>query len=645
MDKFDVFISFKNTDNNGQRTKDSIMAEELYHALKKRNINAFYSNISIPESGEYDFGDMIDMAIEQCSIIVVVGTSIENFNSKWVSHEFKMFRQEMLSGNKASERSAIFSYITENVNTNKLPMALRYCQAFTSLSEVVNSVCARFKKENEIVKNFAPVKPKVDSLGIGTIVDGKYEVLREVGRGGMSVVYLAMDLRINKQWAIKVLRKNGVQDFEIVKQGLIAEANLLKKMDHPNLPRIIDLIDSDDSFIIIMDYIEGESLNHILDQYGAQPEEKVLKWAKQLCDVLGYLHTRTPAIIYRDMKPANVMLRPNGSITLIDFGIAREFKETNLADTTCLGTRGYAAPEQFGGMGQTDARTDIYCLGVTLYNLVTNLNPAEPPYEIKPIREVDSKLSKGLEYVIEKATIRDPELRYQSISEMLYDLENLDKTEKKANKAAKSKKITSLFSSDKKGKKRNKTPTVNNVPFAVPKVTAPVKKTHDGVPVYSIPKPFFVPSSASNSNIGDTTPLPVQCNVTVDTDVLGRYSVFVASTPYIQKQSVVEIRFYMATEKNKDVIKDALVSEPQNSNFITSNVFSLQSKSKLNIDIDSNTLFLNKHRLCLSSENEKETVRGLLSPTVEENECVNLNINVENDGEILEKISLEFKVH
>lgn len=612
---------------------------------KKRNINAFYSNISIPESGEYDFGDMIDMAIEQCSIIVVVGTSIENFNSKWVSHEFKMFRQEMLSGNKASERSAIFNYITENVNTNKLPMALRYCQAFTSLSEVVNSVCARFKKENEIIKNFAPVKSKADSLGIGTIIDDKYKVLREVGRGGMSIVYLAMDLRINKQWAIKVLRKNSEQDFEIVKQGLIAEANLLKKIDHPNLPRIIDFIDSDDSVIIIMDYIEGESLNHILDQYGAQPEEKVLKWAKQLCDVLGYLHTRTPAIIYRDMKPANVMLRPNGSITLIDFGIAREFKETNLADTTCLGTRGYAAPEQFGGMGQTDARTDIYCLGVTLYNLVTNLNPAEPPYEIKPIREVDSKLSKGLEYVIQKATIRDPELRYQSISEMLYDLENLDKTEKKANKAAKSKKITSLFSSDKKGKKRNNASTVNSIPFAVPKVTAPVKKTQDSVPVHYIHKPFFVPGSANSLNIGDTTPLPVQCNVTVDTDVLGRYSVFVTSTPYIQKQSVVEIRFYLVTEENKDVVKDALVSEPKNSNFITSNVFSLPSKSKLNIDIDSDIIFLNKHRLCLSSENEKETVRGLLSPTVEENECINLNINVENDGEILEKISLEFKVH
>ena len=179
----------------------------------------------------------------------------------------------------------------------------------------------------------------------------------------------------------------------------------------------------------------------------------------------------------------------------------------------------------------------------------------------------------------------------------------------------------------------------------VPKVTAPVRKTHDGVPVYSIPKPFFVPGSANNSNIGDTTPLPVQCNVTVDTDVLGRYSVFVTSTPYIQKQSVVEIRFYLATEENKDIIKDALVSNPQNSNFITSNVYSLPLKSKLNIDIDSNILFLNRHRLYLSSENEMEIVRGLLSPTIEENECVNLNINVENDGEILEKFLLEFKVH
>lgn len=263
-------------------------------------------------------------------------------------------------------------------------------------------------------------------LEIGSLVDGKYKILNKVGQGGMSVVYLAMNEKANKQWAVKEVRKDGVKDFEVVKQGLVAEIDILKKLSHPNLPSIVDVIDSEESFIIIMDYIQGNSLNKALAEYGAQPQENVIEWAKQLCDVLGYLHTRTPAIIYRDMKPANVMLKPDGNVTLIDFGTAREFKEKNLADTTCLGTVGYAAPEQFGGMGQTDARTDIYCLGATLYHLVTGMNPCEPPYEIKPIREINPGLSSGLERIILKCTQRDPNDRYQSAAELMYALEHYE---------------------------------------------------------------------------------------------------------------------------------------------------------------------------------------------------------------------------
>ena len=263
-------------------------------------------------------------------------------------------------------------------------------------------------------------------LEIGSLVDGKYKILNKVGQGGMSVVYLAMNEKANKQWAVKEVRKDGVLDFESVKQGLVAETDILKKLNHPNLPSIIDVIDTDDSFIIIMDYIQGNSLNRALEEFGAQPQEMVIAWAKQLCDVLGYLHSRTPAIIYRDMKPANVMLKPDGNITLIDFGTAREYKEKNLADTTCLGTVGYAAPEQFGGMGQTDARTDIYCLGATLYHLVTGMNPCEPPYEIKPIREINPSLSSGLERIIQKCTQRNPEDRYQSCAELMYALEHYE---------------------------------------------------------------------------------------------------------------------------------------------------------------------------------------------------------------------------
>ncbi len=276
-------------------------------------------------------------------------------------------------------------------------------------------------------------------LEIGSLVDGKYKILNKVGQGGMSVVYLAMNEKANKQWAVKEVRKDGIRDFEIVKQGLVAETDILKKLSHPNLPSIIDVIDTDESFIIIMDYIQGNSLSKALEEFGAQPQENVIAWAKQLTDVLGYLHSRTPPIIYRDMKPANIMLKPDGNVTLIDFGTAREYKEKNLADTTCLGTVGYAAPEQFGGMGQTDARTDIYCLGATLYHLVTGMNPCKPPYEIKPIREINPSLSAGLERIILKCTQRDPNDRYQSAAELMFALEHYKEDDNEFKKKQKKK--------------------------------------------------------------------------------------------------------------------------------------------------------------------------------------------------------------
>lgn len=261
-------------------------------------------------------------------------------------------------------------------------------------------------------------------LEIGSVIDGKYKILNVVGKGGMSVVYLAMNERANKQWAIKEVRKDGMQSFEVVKQNLVAETDLLKKLNHPHLPSIIDVIDCDDTFLIVMDYIEGNPLSKALEMSGAQSQDDVIEWAKQLCDVLGYLHSRKPPIIYRDMKPSNVMLKPDGNVMLIDFGTAREFKSTSVADTTCLGTQGYAAPEQFGGHGQTDARTDIFCLGATMYHLITGHNPATYPYKRYPIRQWNPMLSSGLEEIILKCTQENPEDRYQSCAELLYALDH-----------------------------------------------------------------------------------------------------------------------------------------------------------------------------------------------------------------------------
>ncbi|MCD8240935.1 MAG: serine/threonine protein kinase, partial [Lachnospiraceae bacterium] len=263
-------------------------------------------------------------------------------------------------------------------------------------------------------------------LRTGELLDNKYRILGEVGHGGMSTVYLARNKRANKNWAIKEICRNGASRYEVVKQSLLAEVEVMKRLNNPHLPSIVDVIDRDESFLIVMDFVEGNSLDRELER-GFIPEADVVEWGKQLCDVLLYLHNLSPPIIYRDMKPSNVILRPDGVIMLLDFGTAREYRSHRAGDdTTCLGTRGYAAPEQYGGMGETDRRTDIYCLGATLYHLATGRNPGLPPYEIRPIRQVRRNLSEGLEMIIWKCTRPDPDERYQSCEELKFDLEHVN---------------------------------------------------------------------------------------------------------------------------------------------------------------------------------------------------------------------------
>ncbi|MDR1027938.1 MAG: serine/threonine protein kinase, partial [Clostridiales Family XIII bacterium] len=243
--------------------------------------------------------------------------------------------------------------------------------------------------------------------------------------------------RLNKQWAIKEYRHDS-QHRQLARDSLLKEASLIKKLDHPRLPRIVDIIEKHENIYVVMDYIEGEPLNKVLDAYGAQPQEAVVEWGKQLADVLDYLHTLTPPVVFRDMKPANIMLKPDGSIRLFDFGIAKEIEDDTEGGTT-VGTRGYAAPEQFSHGMRIDARTDIYALGVTLYHLVTGKNPAEPPYELYPIRHWNPALSSGLEWLIQKCTQLNPGDRYQSCAEVIYVLENLEKFESAYKKKQRSK--------------------------------------------------------------------------------------------------------------------------------------------------------------------------------------------------------------
>ncbi|MDY5243508.1 MAG: serine/threonine-protein kinase [Eubacterium sp.] len=256
---------------------------------------------------------------------------------------------------------------------------------------------------------------------IGTVIDGKYEIITEIGRGGMSVVYLAMDRRLRKQWAVKEAKKKPGPNSNIFELTPIAEANLLKSLDHPNIVRIVDIVEQDGYIYIVEDFVEGKSLAEEV-KHGPSSPEKVIEWGTQLCDVLEYLHTRNPRIIYRDMKPANVQLQPDGkTIKLLDFGIAKRYKPQKTSDTTNLGTRGYAAPEQFDSKKQSDPRTDVFSLGITLKSLLTGKTPYDAEF-YGDIEKLNPAVTDGLVKVIAKATAQDREKRYQSAAEFKYAL-------------------------------------------------------------------------------------------------------------------------------------------------------------------------------------------------------------------------------
>ena len=251
---------------------------------------------------------------------------------------------------------------------------------------------------------------------IGTVIDGKYEIITEIGRGGMSVVYLAMDRRLRKQWAVKEAQKKPGGNSDIYELTPIAEAKLLTELDHPNSVRIVDIIEQDGSIFIVEDFVEGKPLSDEVENGPANPE-LVVHWGMQLCDVLDYLHTRPTPIVYRDMKPANVQLQPDGkTITLLDFGIAKKYKPQKTGDTKNIGTRGYAAPEQFDSNRQSDARTDVFSLGITLRSLLMGKTPYEAEF-YDDIRKQNPAVTDGLVKVIAKATNPNPANRYQTAFE------------------------------------------------------------------------------------------------------------------------------------------------------------------------------------------------------------------------------------
>ena len=248
----------------------------------------------------------------------------------------------------------------------------------------------------------------------------EYVVVRMIAKGGMGAVYRVVRTRDQTQWALKEMSESVIEPGE--RQQTIAafrqEADLLKRLDHENLPKVIDVFEGNGRQCMVMDFIDGHTLHELIEQSsGPLPEQTVLGWATQLCVVLDNLHDQQPPIIYRDLKPDNIMLETaTDTIKLIDFGIARRYKSDKTKDTVLLGTPGYAAPEQYG-RGQTDARSDVYALGATLHHLLTNHDPSSTPFRFDPIEQYTCRASKRVCGAIMKAVEKMPEDRPESAAE------------------------------------------------------------------------------------------------------------------------------------------------------------------------------------------------------------------------------------
>jgi serine/threonine-protein kinase len=277
-------------------------------------------------------------------------------------------------------------------------------------------------------------------LKVGTILRSRYKIIEMVGEGGMGAVYRAEDLRLEgRQCAVKeiALEMEPTESARTqAQEQFYREASTLARLDHPNLPKVSDYFTEGQREFLVMDFIPGRDLKALMDearrQERALSEKQVLSWAAQLCDALGYLHSQNPPVLHRDIKPANIKLTPSGTIKLVDFGLVKLMVPDDATTITIVQGRGtvqYTPLEQYGGdTGHTDARSDIYSLGATLYHLLTNQPPLDAkqrflrPRSLVPPRRLNPRLSLRTERAVLHALGMHPEQRPADIAQLRAEL-------------------------------------------------------------------------------------------------------------------------------------------------------------------------------------------------------------------------------
>lgn len=414
MGQGNVFISYR-------RDGGAAMAGRISDHLTAKGYTVFFDMETI-HSGK--FNDQIVEAICTCDdvLLVLPPRALDRCvdEEDWVRKEVRLAIQ--------NGKNIIPIIMPGFVFPDVLPAdmdSIRYMEGVMVANEYFSSMIERI--EGFLTCN--QKKKNQDAFAQGNVVGGRYEVVCEIGRGASATVYLAVDTATNMQVAIKRIRSQDCINYAAVLEQAKKEFEIQKSCVHSGISVIRGCFETADEFSIVMDYIEGEDLFTMLENRGRILEAEVVAWGIQICTALQYLHTKEVPVFMGDIKPANVMIKKNGEAILVDFGAAQPKQTVCLADTTVLGTNGYAAPEQY--MGIRNACTDIFNLGMTLYHALTGLSPYECYGHLMSVRDVVPELSKDINKIIAKCTNLYVADRYQTVAALKKDLEKLAVKSKK----------------------------------------------------------------------------------------------------------------------------------------------------------------------------------------------------------------------
>lgn len=266
----------------------------------------------------------------------------------------------------------------------------------------------------------------------GQLLKDRYRITEIIGEGAFGTVYCAEDLKVGGSlWAIKEIRESllPLDERQEVIAHFYSEAEILKDLNHTGVPKIIDIFASNHCHYMVMEHVQGRTLESLAAE-GDPDVQSVVGWALRLCDILQYLHEQKPsAVIFRDLKPSNVMITSRGRLLLVDFGVARHFKTGKKSDTVPLGTPGFAAPEQYGA-AQSDVRTDIYGLGATIFSLLSGADVASFNFLFPPLSSLNPSVGPALEGIVARCLERIPQKRFESAKQVQYALTPIFKKKK-----------------------------------------------------------------------------------------------------------------------------------------------------------------------------------------------------------------------